>query len=84
MKIIIFILSILPTAVYAANAEADKVFITTFGAAMADSLCTDLTDATAGASGEDKRGLESLIQLCKDKGEQSKAILDAYANAQPL
>ena len=59
--------------------NVDHVFIKAFQAAVASSLCTDV--ATVSKDTQPEKELEPLIKMCAEKGEQSRAILNAYTNA---
>ncbi|HDK0267294.1 TPA: hypothetical protein PRX23_005153 [Escherichia coli] len=80
MKIIALIFCILPVASFASSENVDHVFIKAFQAAMASSLCTDVANITKDTQPE--KEIEPLIKMCAEKGEQSRAILDAYTNAE--
>ncbi|HAI7430571.1 TPA: hypothetical protein RMM65_003103 [Enterobacter ludwigii] len=80
MKIIALIFCIFPVASFASSENVDHVFIKAFQAAMASSLCTDVANITKDTQPE--KEIEPLIKMCAEKGEQSRAILDAYANAE--
>lgn len=47
---------------------------------MASSLCTDVANIIKDTQPE--KEIEPLIKMCAEKGEQSRAILDAYTNAE--
>lgn len=47
---------------------------------MASSLCIDVANITKDTQPE--KELEPLIKMCAEKGEQSRAILNAYTNAE--
>ncbi|EFD4604213.1 hypothetical protein CPP96_003432 [Escherichia coli] len=80
MKIIALIFCIFPVASFASSENVDHVFIKAFQAAMASSLCTDVANITKDTQPE--KEIEPLIKICAEKGEQSRAILDAYTNAE--
>lgn len=80
MKIFALIFYILPVACFASGKNVDHVFIKAFQAAMASSLCTDVANITKDTQPE--KEIEPLIKMCAEKGEQSRAILDAYTNAE--
>ncbi|EJM9094648.1 hypothetical protein NO875_004544 [Salmonella enterica] len=80
MKIFALIFYILPVACFASSENVDHVFIKAFQAAMASSLCTDVANITKDTQPE--KEIEPLIRMCAEKGEQSRAILDAYTNAE--
>ena len=80
MKIISLIFCIFPVTSFASSENLDHVFIKAFQAAMASSLCTDVANITKDTQPE--KELEPLIKMCAEKGEQSRAILDAYTNAE--
>ncbi|ECH6317722.1 hypothetical protein PB708_004119 [Salmonella enterica] len=80
MKIFALIFYILPVACFASSENVDHVFIKAFQAAMASSLCTDVGNITKDTQPE--KELEPLIKICAEKGEQSRAILNAYTNAE--
>ncbi|EGB9217345.1 hypothetical protein OZ350_004832 [Salmonella enterica] len=80
MKIFALIFYILPVACFASSENVDHVFIKAFQAAMASSLCTDVANITKDTQPE--KEIEPLIRMCSEKGEQSRAILDAYTNAE--
>ncbi|BCG39903.1 hypothetical protein [Escherichia coli] len=80
MKIIALIFCIFPVTSFASSENLDHVFIKAFQAAMASSLCTDVANITKDTQPE--KELEPLIKICAEKGEQSRAILDAYTNAE--
>ncbi|EES0951882.1 hypothetical protein FYV02_003717 [Escherichia coli] len=80
MKIFALIFYILPVACFASSKNVDHVFIKAFQAAMASSLCTDVANITKDTQPE--KEIEPLIKMCAEKGEQSRAILDAYTNAE--
>ncbi|EAR3780255.1 hypothetical protein HYF33_003138 [Salmonella enterica] len=80
MKIIALIFCIFPVASFASSENVDHVFIKAFQAAMASSLCTDVANITKDTQPE--KEIEPLIKMCAERGEQSRAILDAYANAE--
>lgn len=82
MKILSIILCVAPVAGFASNDNVDHVFISAFQAAIATSLCSDV--ATATNDSHPFKEFETLIQLCKEKGDQSRAILDAYTNAEHI
>ncbi|EGI5053121.1 hypothetical protein CRQ31_12805 [Salmonella enterica subsp. enterica serovar Worthington] len=80
MKIIALIFCIFPVASFASSENVDHVFIKAFQAAMASSLCTDVANITKDTQPE--KEIEPIIKMCAEKGEQSRAILDAYTNAE--
>ncbi|EJR3748906.1 hypothetical protein NX414_003232 [Salmonella enterica] len=80
MKIFALIFYILPVACFASSENVDHVFIKAFQAAMASSLCTDVANVTKDTPPQ--KELEPLIKICAEKGEQSRAILNAYTNAE--
>ncbi|EAS6882761.1 hypothetical protein EA560_21850 [Salmonella enterica] len=80
MKIFALIFYILPVACFASRENVDHVFIKAFQAAMASSLCTDVANVTKDT--QPQKELEPLIKICAEKGEQSRAILNAYTNAE--
>lgn len=80
MKIFPLLFYIFPVACFASSENVDHVFIKAFQAAMASSLCTDAANITKDTQPE--KELERLINMCAEKGEQSRAILDAYTNAE--
>ncbi|EDE1719724.1 hypothetical protein H8F77_004448 [Salmonella enterica] len=80
MKIFALIFYILPVACFASSENVDHVFIKAFQAAMASSLCTDVANVTKDT--QPQKELEPLIKICAEKGEQSRAILNAYTNAE--
>ncbi|ECA0848503.1 hypothetical protein REZ03_005366 [Klebsiella pneumoniae] len=79
MKIFALLIYILPVACFASSENVDHVFIKAFQAAMASSLCTDVANVTNDT--QSHKELEPLIKLCTEKGEQSRAILNAYTDA---
>ncbi|HEG1858752.1 TPA: hypothetical protein SCR84_004167 [Escherichia coli] len=80
MKIIALIFCIFPVASFASSENVDHVFIKAFQAAMASSLCTDVANIIKDTQPE--KEIKPLIKMCAEKGEQSRAILDAYTNAE--
>ncbi|EGG7966711.1 hypothetical protein MXI02_002033 [Salmonella enterica] len=80
MKIFALIFYILPVACFASSENVDHVFIKAFQAAMASSLRIDVANITKDTQPE--KELEPLIKMCAEKGEQSRAILNAYTNAE--
>ncbi|EDO5321372.1 hypothetical protein C1C16_23495 [Salmonella enterica subsp. enterica serovar Muenchen] len=80
MKIFALIFYILPVACFASSENVDHVFIKAFQAAMASSLCTDVANVTKDT--QPQKELEPLIKICAEKGELSRAILNAYTNAE--
>ncbi|HFG6458937.1 TPA: hypothetical protein ACGICS_004089 [Salmonella enterica subsp. enterica serovar Typhimurium] len=80
MKIIALIFCIYPVASFASSENVDHVFIKAFQAAMASSLCTDVANIIKDTQPE--KEIEPLIKMCAKKREQSRAILDAYTNAE--
>ncbi|EFF9667439.1 MULTISPECIES: hypothetical protein [Enterobacterales] len=82
MKIFPIIICVVPMAAFASNNDVDHVFISAFQAAIATSLCSDVDTATNDS--HSSKEFETLIQLCKEKGDQSRAILDAYTNAEHI
>ncbi|EDC1265588.1 hypothetical protein BG214_23410 [Salmonella enterica subsp. enterica serovar Heidelberg] len=80
MKIIALIFCIFPVASFASSENVDHVFTKAFQAAMASSLCTDVANIIKDTQPE--KEIEPLIKMCAEKGEQSRAILDAYTNAE--
>ncbi|WNL75385.1 hypothetical protein RNP36_25165 (plasmid) [Escherichia coli] len=80
MKIFPLLFYILPVACFASSENVDHVFIKAFQAAMASSLCTDVANVTKDI--QPQKELEPLIKKCAEKGEQSRAILNAYTNAE--
>ncbi|HEA2395510.1 TPA: hypothetical protein RVG62_004401 [Escherichia coli] len=82
MKALFFILGFAPITSFASNDSIDHVFFRAFQAAMATSLCSDVSTVTNDNSVS--KELEPIIKLCKEKGEQSLAILEAYTNAEQI
>ncbi|EEH8383114.1 TPA: hypothetical protein ACNMQV_005443 [Klebsiella pneumoniae] len=82
MKILSIIFCVAPVACFASNKNVDHVFINAFQAAIATSLCTDV--ATATNDSHFSKDFKTLIQLCKEQGDQRRAILDAYTNAEHI
>lgn len=82
MKILSIIFCVAPVACFASNKNVDHVFINAFQAAIATSLCTDV--ATATNDSHFSKDFKILIQLCKEQGDQRRAILDAYTNAEHI
>ncbi|HAU3298110.1 hypothetical protein F4V72_23395 [Salmonella enterica subsp. diarizonae] len=80
MKILALIFYILPVASFASSENVDHVFIKAFQAAVASSLCTDVANITKDTQPE--KELEPLMKMCAEKSEQSRAILNAYTNAE--
>ncbi|HFE0239306.1 TPA: hypothetical protein ACF8KN_004494 [Salmonella enterica] len=81
MKLLL-ILCLFPAICFASSDDVDHVFIRAFQAAMATSLCSDM--ATIADDNSPSKEFETLIQLCKEKGDQSRAILDDYTNAKHI
>lgn len=82
MKIFALIFYIFPLASFASSENVDHVFIKAFQAAVASSLCTDVANVSKDTHPE--KELEPLIKMCAEKGKQSRAILDAYTNAEHI
>ena len=80
MKALFFILGFAPITSFASNNSIDHVFFRAFQAAMATSLCSDVSTVT----NDNSVSKEPIIKLCKEKGEQSRAILEAYTNAEQI
>ncbi|HGX0174608.1 TPA: hypothetical protein ACNRVT_003944 [Escherichia coli] len=82
MKIFVLIICIFPVASFATSENVDHVFIKAFQAALASSLCIDVANITKDTQPE--KELEPFIKMCAEKGEQSRAILNAYTNAEHI
>lgn len=79
MKTLALIFYIFPVFCFASSENVDHVFLKAFQAAIATSLCTDVLNVTNDT--QPHKELEPLLKLCTEKGEQSRAILDAYTDA---
>ncbi|HFM4713296.1 TPA: hypothetical protein ACICC5_003422 [Escherichia coli] len=79
MKIFALVFYIIPVACFASSENVDTVFIKAFQAAVASSLCTDIANVSKDT--QPQKELEPLKKMCAEKGEQSRAILNAYTNA---
>lgn len=82
MKALFFILCFAPIASFASNDSIDHVFFRAFQAAIATSLCSDVS--TVADDNNVSKELEPIIKLCKEKGDQSRAILEAYTNGEQI
>ncbi|HAO2949938.1 TPA: hypothetical protein R1B06_004509 [Escherichia coli] len=82
MKALFFILCFAPISSFASNDSIDHVFFRAFQAAMATSLCSDVF--TVADDNSVSKELEPIIKLCKERGDQSRAILEDYTNAEHI